>query len=119
MVYDAKNAKEKAFLPPDAILDGVIAHIQDGKVEDFVTNTENWTGDIKQPAINIAMEIKSGEETIKIEQIFTYNNNNGATTYSPNSNLGKYKKKYGKLPEPGDQVKIQTTEDGFGKIKLD
>lgn len=119
MGYNAKTAKESALLPPDTILDGVIIAIKDGKVKDFVTNTEKWQGDVEQTAINIVVEVKNGDESVTIEQVFTYNVRNEVTTFAPSSNMAKYNKKYGKLPEAGDKVKIQTKSDGFGKVKLD
>lgn len=57
-------------------------------------------------------------EKVNVKQLFTYIEEEGLTKYTKSSNLGKYKLKYGKLPEVGDQVKILTNGDGFGKIKL-
>ena len=68
------------------------------------------------------ISIERGADTftfIEIDQVFTYNDNAGITEYSPRSNLGKFKKKYGKLPEPGMQIKVTTNSDGFGNLKLD
>ena len=121
-MYNAQNAtegKDKTQLPPDSILVGVISNIEDGVVEKFVKDTTKWEGDIKSPAINLTIEVKNGEEIVKIENLFTYRENEGKTIYHPKSNLGKYKLKYSKLPEAGDQVKIIVNSEGFGKVKLD
>ena len=32
--------------------------------------------------------------------------------------MAKYKNKYGKLPEVGDQVKVEVDGSGFGNVKL-
>lgn len=121
MVYSPTNAKivETAQLPKDSILDGIIISIEDGKVKDFIPEGIEWKGDKDGPAINILLEVKSGEEHPQIKQLFTYQEENGNTIVSSKSNLGKYKVKYGKLPEAGDQIKIVSNNDGFGKIKLD
>ena len=119
MGYQPKNAIETAMLPQDTILDGVITQIADGKVKEFVKDTTNWKGDINQPAINITMEVTANDKKVDLDQLFTYTEKDGKTAYTPRSNLGKYKKKYNKLPEPGDKVKISTNSEGFGKIKLD
>ena len=119
MTYNAEQAKETAMLPKDLILEGVIVEIKDGRVSDFVTNLEKWKGSHQQTAINVSVEVEAeGKKTI-LEQVFTYNDVNGITEYTINSNLGKFKKKYGELPGLAQQVKIQTDGDGFGRIKLD
>ena len=118
MVYNPNNAKETPMLPVDTILDGVIIDIRDGKVKNFVGNLDKWKNP-EQAAIEITTEVKNEDKTIQTRQVFTYVENNGVTEYPPKSNLGKFKEKYKKLPEAGDQVKIITNNDGFGKIKLD
>lgn len=115
MGYNPQNAKEKEFLPADSILDAEIVRIKDGCVRDFLTNTTGWKTDIDQPAIEVEMKVKD----VKFAQIFTYSIENGQTTFTKNSNLGKFKRKYGQLPAVGVMVKVQTSADGFGKIKLD
>ena len=115
MGYNPQNATESTQLPQDTILDGVIVNIEDGKVSDFVNNTENWQGNVDGPAINVNIEVQG----TNMNQLFTYRTENGKTTYAPASNLGKYNKKYGKLPEVGDKVKVQTTSEGFGRVKLE
>lgn len=125
MGYDANNAVEgqdKSQLPEDTILNGVIVEVNDGKVKDFIGETVNWKGDKENPAINVAIDVKveGEEEPVRIEQLFTYFlNDDGKTVFTPRSNLGKYKAKYGKLPEKGDQLKVITNSSGFGKVKVD
>lgn len=124
MTYNAQNAEEVSGsgLPPDTILDGVIIDITEGVTKNFipVSSIENWKGDVNNPAINVAVEIKTGEETKTIHQMFTFKKGeNGKTLFTTGSNLSKYKSKYGKLPEAGDQVKVATNNEGFGKVKLD
>jgi hypothetical protein len=119
MTYNAENAKETPMLPKDSILDGIITEIQDGKVKDFVKNTDKWEGSIEQPCINVVVEVKNENKIICFEHVFTYNEVEGKTEFSPSSNLGKFNKKYNKLPQSGDQIKVTTNGEGFGKIKLD
>ncbi len=119
MVYKPKEAKEIFALPADKIFDGVITDIKDSTVKELVRELENWKGDPNSPAIELSMEVKHEEKSFNFTQLFTYNDVGGQTQYSPRSNLGKYKKKYDKLPEVGDQVKALTNSDGFLKLKLD
>lgn len=123
-MYDAKNTKEveaKSLLPKDSILDGVIIQIDDGVQRDFVSKDAqvNWKGNLDYKAINVIIEVVHEKQSVKIEKIFTYSLEDGKTCYSDLSNLGKYKAKYDKMPEVGDQVKVITNDRGFGKIKLD
>jgi hypothetical protein len=120
MVYDAKNAKELdgRSLPKDTILDGVITHIQDGKIKDFVKDAAKWENP-ESDAIDLEIEMNTGDSMQKMHQLFTYIlSHDGRTSYTKSSNLGKYKIKYGKLPEVGDQLKIVTDGNGYGKVKL-
>jgi len=114
MPYNTENAKEKEFLPGDSILDGEIVKIKDGFVKDFVLNPANWQSDVENPAIEIDVLV-NGQ---KISQIFTYLMEGQTMTYTKNSNLGKFKRKYGELPRVGLKIKIQTSSEGFGRVKL-
>jgi len=124
-MYNAKNAtegKDKTQLTPDSILDGVIINITDGKVRDFINPKalNKWEGNKEGCAIALDIEVKDNDHIVKIEQVFTYmEDEQGNTMYTPKSNLGKYKTKYSKLPEAGDQIKIITNGDGFGKVKIE
>jgi len=125
MTYNAKDAKEAKGqgLPEDSILVGVVTSVNDGKIKDFVEEQyhSKFEGGVEKPAINVEMEVVHPESkaVIKLHQMFTYIDDNGKTAYTSKSNLGKFKNKYGKLPEAGDQVKVITDENGFGRIKLD
>ena len=120
MAYDAKNAKELdgRSLPKDTILDGVITHIQDGKIKEFVKDAAKWENP-ESDAIELEIEMNTPNGLQKMHQLFTYvAAKDGQTAYTKSSNIGKYKVKYGKLPEAGDQVKIITDGNGYGKVKL-
>jgi len=125
MTYNAKEALEakSSGLPEDSILDGVITKIDDGKIKDFVDEQyhSKFEGGVDKPAINVELEIKNPEndEIVKTHQMFTYIEENGKTLYSSKSNLGKYKVKYNKLPEPGDHIKVLTDGKGIAKIKIE
>jgi hypothetical protein len=119
MGYNPQNAKEQAMLPPDLVLEGAIINLKDGVVKEIVGNVENWKGDINSPAIEVSIEVKHNNNSFTFNRLFTYTDDNGITKYSPRSNLGKYKKKYGKLPEVGDKVKAVTNSEGFLRLKLD
>jgi hypothetical protein len=119
-MYDAKNAREldRRSLPKDTILDGVITNITDGKIKDFVKDSAKWENP-ESNAIDIEVEMNTPEGIQKLHQLFTYVvTADGKTAFTKTSNLGKYKAKYGKLPEISDMVKIITDGDGYGKVKL-
>jgi len=122
--YNPDNAIETkggGTLTPDSILDGIVTNIQDGKVKDFVQNTEKWEGDVNGPAINAVIEVQLPDNKLEnTSQVFTYRRSEeGETAYHSTSNIGKFKKKYGSLPKPGVKVKVITDSNGFGKVKLD
>ena len=130
MAYNAKEAQEAKGngLPADSILVGVITNVVSMKgdkptqMKDFVEE-QYWSkfdGGVDKPAINVEFEVKNpdNEEIVKLKEMFTYIDDNGKTLYTSKSNLGKYKIKYNKLPEAGDQVKVTTNGNGIGKIKL-
>ena len=119
MVYNPNNATEKQGLGAGLSATGVITTIEDGKTSDFVKNTENWKGDINALAINIHIEILHNSEKYELQKIFNYKDEQGRTVFSSNSNLGKYKQYYKKLPESGDQVKCLTNKDGFFRLLLE
>ena len=125
MAYNAKEAKEAKGqgLPEDTILDGVIFNISDGEIKDFVDKQyyPQFEGGVDKPAINVEFEVKNPEtdKLVQGKQMFTYINENGKTLYSSKSNLGKYYKKYDKLPEVGDKIKILTDSNGIAKIKIE
>jgi len=128
MAYNAKNAEqtksEGGNLPEDSILTGVITRIDDGIVKDFIPKEhhEKWNN-LDSHAIELNIELhfeENGEKKVEnIKQLFTYIDEDGKTKFTPKSNLGKYFKKYDKLPEPGDQIKIITNESGHGKVKIE
>ena len=122
MGYNPENAEKKEVeskLPKDSIVDGVIIDIQDGKVKDFVKNLDKWK-DENQPAIEVTVDIKTADDSVKHAQVFTYEaGEDGKTLYGAKSNLGKFAKKYGSLPKVALPVKIITDDSGFGTIKLE
>lgn len=121
-MYKTQNAKEiESGLPADVVLDGVIVYINDGRLKDFVKDLTKWDADADQFCIKAFVEVKNKSgASVKVEQLFTYHNNeDGVVVYGSKSNLAKFKRKYGCLPDAGVKVKVQTNGEGFGKIKLD
>ena len=54
---------------------------------------------------------------IRIEQMFSYiKGENNQTLYIQDSNIGKYVKQYGHLPQVADKVKLISNARGFFKI---
>lgn len=127
MTYNANNAKEvtqQSNLEKNHVYDTVIVNMVDGIVDEFLDEKvkPNWQGDLKGHAINVVYQIPTPDgdkEFAELSQVFTYNvGEDGSTEYSKTSNLAKYKKQYGKLPEVGDKIKVLTNSDGKPKILI-
>jgi len=118
MSYDPGNSEERSVLPEDTIFDGVIINIADGKIKDFVRNLEKWK-EPESPAINCDIEVTHNDRKLVFSQLFPYRSENGKTVYGGKSKLGKYKAKYGKLPQASDKVKCMTNNEGFLRLKLE
>lgn len=126
---DAKTEVSKG-LPADLILDAIILAIQDGKVKDFVEELAKWTNP-DENAIQMTLSTKYDNRDFIVKQILTYKNKmdisgniiivdgNPIITYTDNSNLGKYVKKYGALPRVEHKVKVMTNQEGFLRLKLE
>lgn len=119
MPYNSQNAEEVKGLPAGIGAEGVIVAINDGTTKDFVENTENWKGDVNQPAIEVHIETKYNEQVYTVKKLFNYRWEEQKVKYTENSNLGKYKKYYGKLPQVGDRVRLLTNKEGFWRILLE
>lgn len=119
MGYNPQKAKEGG-LPADLIIEGEIIDLRDGVVSDFVNeeHLKKWKSP-KQPAIEIDVAAKYNERVVGFRKIFPYTIEGEETVYGRTSDLGKYKKKYEKLPEKGDKIKVMTNTDGFLRLKLD
>lgn len=120
MSYNAKAYKETEGLPAGIQEEGVIININDGKVRDFLQEDSRkaWEGDLDQTAINVEIELKHKEQLIRLSKIFTYKEEGEETNFAANSNLGKYRRFYGKLPEVEDKVKCMTNEDGYFRLTI-
>jgi len=120
MGFNAKKAVElRGGLEPGVTTDGIIIDIQDGKVEDYLSEGSEWQGDKKQTAINLVVETSYKGKGYRVTRIFTYNlGGMEETIFYTNSNLAKYKKFYRKLPEVSDVVKLITDADGFWRITI-
>lgn len=118
-MYNPQNAKEQPGLPQDTIFEGAVISVTDGKVKNFVKDTTKWRAGEDSPAISVAMEIVHNNKPYKFSQVFSYEEENGQTVYSQRSNLGKFKAKYGSLPQAGTKIKASTNNEGFLRLKLD
>ena len=118
MTYNPENATEKPMLPNDTIFDGIIINIEDGTVSQFVEDMSKWSCPPTQPAIRTTTQVMYEGHNFEVTTIFTYENVDGKTSYSTNSKLGKFKKKYTNLPAVGTRVKVMTNDNGYGLIKL-
>lgn len=119
MAYNPENAKEGKGIPQDTVLTDVITEIKDGTVKDFVKNTEKWSGSVDTPCLELSINIEHDGKEYNFDQVMTYQEEEGVTIYPPKSNMGKYNKKYGKLPQKGDELKCVSDSNGFLKIKIE
>lgn len=122
MKYNPDQAEEvenNGKFPADVVLNAVVYALEEGKVKDFITNTEKWN-DPEQPCILVHYEVRSEQNILKDQHLFTFKiGENGQTQYNKLSNIGKYKQKYGNLPAIGDKVKITTDTKGYAHIKIE
>ena len=119
-MYNAKSSIEIQNVKPGEVTQGIIVHIVDGKVKDFIKNEEiiKKFKNIDSDCINMLIEFNYQGRIFKIEKMFTFMMVNGQTAYSPKSNIGKYKRFYGKLPEAGDVVKLLSDSDGYFRLMM-
>jgi len=118
MTYNPEKSEERSALPEDVVFEGVITHIEDGSVKDFVQNLEKWK-DPDSLAINVDMEISHEDKTYKFSELFTYRTEGETTVYGSKSKLGKFKKKYLSIPKVGLKIKALTNNEGFLRLKIE
>ena len=119
MTYNPENAEERRGLPPDVVFDGAITNIQDGTVKDFVDAKyiDKWK-DADSPAIHVELQVTYEGMTYDGNEIFTFQNVKGKTVYGNRSNMAKFVKKYGSMPEAGVKIKAMANKDGFPKLLM-
>ena len=121
MGFNPKNYEERTAISAGIVSIGVIISVNDGVSGDFLTEEakKSWQGGLDVPAINLLIEIMYNGLSYKINKLLTYRSDNGKTLVAKNSNLGKYLKRYRKLPEVGDQVQCLTSSEGYWRILID
>jgi len=122
-MYNAKKYEKieaKTQLPKDGTFDGVIISMRENKIKNLIKNSTGWKN-ADSEAIEITVEIcQENKDPVQINQIFSFKSGeDGQTLITEGSNLDKYHEKYKKLPEVRDQLKVYSTGQGFGKVKLD
>jgi|SRR6056297_1994999 len=115
MVYNTENYEIQEQIAPGQVTQGVIIDIKDGKIKDFVDDTSKFK-DPDQTCINLTAECQYDAQKYTDSKLFTYIDNEDKMKVPAKSNLGKYKKYYGKMPQTGDQVQMKTNSDGYFKI---
>jgi hypothetical protein len=119
MTYTPNNAKQIEKIPAGEIVNGIIISIADGTPRQFIKNQDK-VAEFKNadtPAINCTIEFRYKNAPImRHEQMFTYINGADGVLYTDKSNIGKYFKQYGKLPEVSDKVQLISNAHGFFKV---
>lgn len=118
-MYNPKKAQKIETIPAGEVVDGVIIKIDDGTPRNFLKNDEQVKKfkNVDEPAINVVVDFKYKDRVLRCEQLFSYiNGANDTMLYTDNSNLGKFVKQYGKLPQVADFVKLSSNAQGFFKI---
>lgn len=114
MAYNAKNANEIKPIPAGELCQGIITQIQDGKAKDFINEKALDKFDNPEAnCINLIMEVKYQDRIMSVEQMLTYIEIDGKTSFTKKSNLGKWFAKYGKLPEVGDKIVLMSNAGGY------
>jgi len=117
MTYNPNNSKERKTLDPDIITEGILTILLVGKIGEII-GTERWKGG-GSDAIKVEIEGTYNGNTYNTSKVMGFIDEFGKTLYTKNSNLAKYKQKYGKLPEIGDRVKCKTNKEGYFRLLLD
>jgi len=121
MTYTPNNAKLIEKIPAGEIINGIIIQIIDGTPKQFIKNAEALKEfkNADEPAINCTIEFKyKDREIMRHEQMFSYINGATCMLYTEGSNIGKYVKQYGHLPQVADRVQLISNAQGFFKVIL-
>lgn len=121
MAYDENKAKEVPSLEAGTQAKGTIISIIDGITSDFVKDEaqKTWKGDLKQPCINITIEVEHEGSKTQFTKLFNYWDKDGETEFKANSNLGKFNRFYKCIPKKDLEVKVMTNTDGFWRILME
>lgn len=118
-MYNPNNAKLIRKVEAGTINEGIIISIEDGNPREFIKTQDAQAKfkNLDEPAINVIIETKHDDRIFRIEQMFTYiNGADKQILYTEDSNIGKYAKQYGHLPQVSDKVKLIANAKGFFKI---
>lgn len=120
MVFDPNKTKQ---IESEAGMTatGVVIAINDGKVEDFLTEKgkEKWKSPLDAPAIEVHIEGKHEGIPFKLKQMFEYQNDEeGNVVYKESTKLGRFAKINKGVPYVGQQVKCITNADGYWRLNL-
>lgn len=119
MSYDPE--KYSAGLREGIRTTGVIRRVFDGQPKDFLTpeQLKKWHGQDSVPAINVLIDFVFENVAHEYKKIFTYENGpEGQVIGKPRSAIGRFVKKYGRLPIEKMQVTMITNANGDWNIEL-
>lgn len=108
-----KKYEERNVLADGTKTKGTVIAIQEGIVNEFISNTEKWQGDVDGPALNLI--IKSNDTDKQFPQLLTLPPD--GKTISDKSNLFKYKLENGDFPFEGQEVSL-IVRNGFERLRL-
>lgn len=118
--YKPNNAIKIERAEAGTIIDGIIFNIVEGTPRDFIESEQQLSKfkNKDETCINVFIEFKYNDKVFKINQLFSFIEGKDCIYYTDNSNLGRYKKFYKKLPEVSDKVKLMSNSEGFFRLVI-
>lgn len=106
-MYNPERYKEKELLAEGTEVKAIVEEIQVGKLTDFVQNIENWKAEPTAQAILIRARATDGQ--VRSRTMLLPEDDE----IHPQSNLAKWRKKYGDFPKEGQEIVLVADKDGF------
>jgi len=120
--YDPQQFEEEKGLSPGCKAEGVIVSIETGPIKNYLDKEQRdkWKGCILKPTIKVSVDVFYDGQEYNTDEFLSHSviAQKIIVPKSPKSNLRKFYDKYGKLPEVGMKVLVETNSKGYWKLEL-
>jgi hypothetical protein len=113
MTYNPTKFKDIKSPKAGTKMDGKVIEIKTGVLSDFVDSiiiTSKWKADPQENAINVIMELESGDVIKKVMTVPESGN------IKDKSSLGIWKKQFGDYPQVGQEIFAIADSDGWFRV---